>query len=149
MDTDSDGTFDCDELPAVAATTASADTGEDGTNASFGVKLNSPPDGDVILLIESTDSGEGIVSPATVTFTSLNWHADQTVNIAGVDDDEADGNQSYLVRLTVDAELTTDTTGYANLDPVEFEVINRDNDREPEVRKITNNSCFINSLGIQ
>ena len=36
-------------------------------------------------------------SPATSTFTSANWHLEQTVTVTGVNDAVADGTQSYTI----------------------------------------------------
>jgi parallel beta-helix repeat protein len=126
VDSDYDGIVDRNETPGIIASTVGGNTGEDGTSITFDVRLNSPPDGDVILFIESTDDSEGTVSPITLTFTTLNWSTDQTVTVIGVDDDMVDGDQTYYVQVTVDSDNTQDTTGYLDLDEVDISVTNTD-----------------------
>ncbi|MDM8536732.1 FG-GAP-like repeat-containing protein [Desulfobacterales bacterium HSG17] len=123
--TDNDG-------PGFTLNPISGPTGEDGTGATFTVKLNSQPDGSVVLDVSSSDTGEGTVSPATLSFTDADWNTAQTVTITGVDDNIADGNQLYIIQLTLNTSETSDTTGYAALDPAEVNVSNTDNEAEPE-----------------
>ncbi len=103
----------------------SGNTTEVGGTATFNVKLNSQPTDDVVIAVTSSNTGEGIVSPADLTFTSLNWNADQTVTVAGADDDLADGSQSFDIFL--EAATSTDI-GYNGLDPADVTVVNTDDD---------------------
>src|SRR5688572_26286263 len=94
---------------------------EAGSETSFTVVLNAEPGDDVTISVESSDVSEGTVSPATLTFTSENWDAPQTVLVTGVDDAIADGNVSFDVELTVTAgdntyeDLVLDPVAVANL----------------------------------
>ncbi|MCP4685650.1 MAG: calcium-binding protein, partial [bacterium] len=117
-----------DESAGFIISEISNDTVEDGTTATFTVKLTSEPDGDVALDVASSDTGEGAVSPVSLTFTADNWEAEQTVTATGVDDDVADDNQTFTVQLAIDTDNTTDTTGYAGLGPDDVEVINIDDE---------------------
>ena len=110
----------------VSATTLS--TSEIGTSDGYTIVLNTQPDGDVVIDLSSADTNEGLVAPATLTFTARNWNAVQTVFVTPVDDLLIDGNQTYNIVMAVDASATVDTTGYAllTLDPVA--VTNADND---------------------
>ena len=45
----------------------------------------------------SSNTAEGTVSPASLTFTSANWNAPQTVTVKGVNDNVADGMQPYKI----------------------------------------------------
>src|SRR5207244_555444 len=47
-------------------------TTEAGGSASFTIKLNSQPTGTVVIGLSSSDTTEGTVSPASVTFTAAN-----------------------------------------------------------------------------
>ena len=79
-------------------------TTESGETATFAVKLESKPTGDVVLGVASSDTTEGTVSPSSLTFTDSNWDTAQTVTLTGVDDaptNPADGDRSYTVTLTV------------------------------------------------
>ena len=54
-------------------------TSEDGSTAAVAVSLATGPTGDVVLDVASSDTTQGTVSPAMLTFTSTNWNTAQTV----------------------------------------------------------------------
>jgi hypothetical protein len=67
---------------------------------TFNVVLNSAPASDVTINpIVSTDTGEVIVSTATLTFTTANWDVPQTITVTGVDDAAVDGMQAVTVNM--------------------------------------------------
>ncbi|MBT4287176.1 MAG: hypothetical protein HOD92_07535, partial [Deltaproteobacteria bacterium] len=103
----------------------SGNSSESGGSATFTVKLNTQPTNDVIINISSNDMGEGIVDKSSLVFTSENWNASQTVTVTGVDDDIADGNQSFSIIL---GTATSTDTKYNGLDPSDVSVINVDNE---------------------
>lgn len=72
-------------------------TAEWGEKALLRIKLNADPEGEVQLVIESEDTGEGSVTPGSLTFDRSNWQTYQHVEIIGVDDDQQDGDQTYRV----------------------------------------------------
>jgi large repetitive protein len=74
-------------------------TTEAGGSTKFSVVLNSQPTADVVIPVESSDTTEGTVNKAALTFTSANWAAPQEVTVTGVDDKVADGLQGYSVQL--------------------------------------------------
>ena len=100
-------------------------TTESGGTATFTVKLNRQPTADVAVSVSSSDTEEGTVSPASLTFTSQNWDNLQTVTVTGVDDNVIDGDQNYTVKL---AAAVSDDPFYNNLKPDDVAVVNRDND---------------------
>jgi hypothetical protein len=100
-------------------------TFESGAMTTFGIALNSPPSKDVTIALSSSNEAEGIVTPAAVTFTDLNWMAPQVITITGVNDDRVDGNQPYLI---VTSEAQSEDAGYGGLEVPDAEVINIDND---------------------
>jgi large repetitive protein len=100
-------------------------TTEQGGSATFTVVLLSQPTQDVTVPLHSSNTNEGTLSPASVTFTAANWAAPRTVTITGVDDRVADGTQPYTV-LT-DAATSKDAK-YAGLDAMDVPVRNVDND---------------------
>jgi hypothetical protein len=100
-------------------------TTEAGGEARFTIVLNSKPNDKVAIDLSSSLPTEGVVSPATVTFTSTNWNAPQTVTVTGIDDSVADGNQPYLVRT---AKAQSMDRGYADLDGPDVKVSNGDDD---------------------
>ena len=104
----------------------SGDTGEDGSQATFTVKLNSQPTDDVTIAVSSSDEGEGTVSPASLTLTFADWDASiHIVTVTGIDDGLADGGVTFTVVLA--AASSTDGN-YNNLDPDDVTVTNTDND---------------------
>src|SRR6185369_11997072 len=70
-------------------------TTEAGGTASFTVALRSQPTADVVIPVASSDTTEGVVSAASLTFTAANWSVAQTVIVTGVDDAAQDGNVAY------------------------------------------------------
>ena len=73
----------------------SNDTDESTATATFTVRLASQPTADVTIYVTSSDTGEGERSGAsTLTFSSSNWSAEQTVTVTGVADNLSDGDQS-------------------------------------------------------
>jgi subtilisin-like proprotein convertase family protein len=91
-------------------------TTESGEQVTFTVALNAKPSADVHIALSSSDSTEGTVSPAELVFTKSNFAAPQSVVVAGVDDDEADGNAVFQVVFAV---TSTDVTyGHAQLPDV-------------------------------
>ena len=100
-------------------------TTENGGTASFSVVLNSQPTADVIIGLSSSDTTEGTLSTASLTFTAADWNVAQTVTVTGVDDAIVDGNVAYSV-LTA-AAVSTDAA-YNGLDADDVSLINTDND---------------------
>ena len=72
---------------------------EAGGTDTFTVKLNSEPTADVTVAVSSLDTGEGTVSPNTLTFTTGNWNDNQTVTVTGANDHVDDGDQTYNIVL--------------------------------------------------
>jgi uncharacterized repeat protein (TIGR01451 family) len=98
-------------------------TDESGLAASFTIVLRSQPVGDVTIALSSSDASEGAVSPASVTFTTANWSAPQTVIVTGVDDPFVDGDVAFAIRT---AAAISDDPSYAGLDAPDASVVNHD-----------------------
>ena len=58
---------------------------ENGTTDTFTIVLTAEPLSNVILTLQSTDTGEATVTE-TLTFTPADWNTPQTVTVTGVDD---------------------------------------------------------------
>ena len=114
-----------DETAGFIISSISGDTGEDGTQATFTAKLTSQPTDDVTIGISSSDTTEGTVNSSSLTFTSDNWNAIQTVTVTGVNDAAKDGNQSFNIVL---ATASSDDTDYNELNPDDVAIINVDDD---------------------
>ena len=113
----------------------SGNTTEVGGSAIFLVKLATKPAADVSLPVSSSDTGEGTVSPTSLTFTSVDWNFNQTVTVTGVSDFIDDGDQSFTIILGTPSSSDPD---YVGLDPINVTVINIDIDQTaPQVSAIT------------
>ncbi len=108
----------------VAPTTGLVTT-EAGGTATFNVHLNTQPSASVTIPVSSSNTGEGTVSPSSLTFDPGNWNVDQTVTITGVDDLVADGNMPYTIVL---APAQSTDTSYNGLTSSAVSVVNMDND---------------------
>lgn len=121
------GCSDSKRRPAHGVTVSplSSATTEAGTQASFSVVLDTRPDSNVVIPFESADLSEGTISPDSLTFTPVNWNAPQSIMVTGVDDDLADGNQTYSIQplATVSTHLV-----YHNLELEEIPVTNVDDE---------------------
>ena len=109
----------------VVSPTSGLTTTEAGGTATFTVRLNSQPTANVTIGLTSSDTTEGTVSPASLTFTTANWALPQTITITGVDDSVADGNIAYTI---VTAAATSTDTKYNGLNAADVSVTNTDND---------------------
>ena len=117
--------FDDDSAGVTITPVTGLVTSEKGLPCSFTVALNTEPTGEVSIGFTSSNTKEGTVSPAKLTFTSANWKALQTVNVTGVDDDAPDGNQPFKIAV---AQLETPDDRYRTIDPPDLDVINVDNE---------------------
>jgi large repetitive protein len=100
---------------------------ESGLTATFTVRLNSQPEANVLVGLSSSDTGEGTVAPAALTFTPVNWASPQVVTVTGINDDLDDGGQLFTI-VTAPAVAAGDTTGYSGIDAANVSVTNTDND---------------------
>lgn len=99
---------------------------EAGSTANVTIKLTSQPTANVVIPVSSSNIAEGTVSPATLTFTSVNWNVAQSITVSGVNDDVDDGDSSWTVVLGPDA--STADLGYKNLNPVDVPATTTDDD---------------------
>lgn len=106
-------------------------TGEGGVNTTFTMVLTQMPSANVSVGVSSSDTTEGTVSPASITFTAGacpgpgNWCVPQTVNVNGANDAVLDGNIGYTI---VTAAATSTDGNYSGLDPSDVTATNNDND---------------------
>lgn len=108
---------------AIIASTISSYTDESGKTAFFTVHLNIAPAANVTIPVSSSNLNKGTVSTSLLTFTSANYSSDQTVTVTGVDDNIADGNQSYSIVL---GTTTSTDDNFNALDPADVSVTNVD-----------------------
>ena len=102
-------------------------TTEAGGTATFTIVLKTNPGllNTVSVGLSSNNVGEGTVSPASVSFNSLNWNTPQTVTVTGVNDAVADGNVAYKI---VTAPAVSGSGSYNGKNPADVSVTNLDND---------------------
>jgi uncharacterized delta-60 repeat protein len=99
---------------------------EDADTDDFTLVLNAQPASDVVLSVVSSDTGEVTTGSATVTFTTSNWSAAQTVTLTGVNDDIDDGNVNSTITIAVvDGSSSNE---FDNVADQSFTVANTDND---------------------
>ena len=103
---------------------ADDDRGGGGT-ATFTVVLASEPTANVTVGLSSSDTTEGTVSPASLTFTAANWSTPQTVTVTGVNDAIDDGDVGYTI---VTAAATSSDATYSGFNAADVSVSNTDND---------------------
>ncbi len=118
---------DDDVAEITVGTPTGISTSEAGTSVTFTVVLRSQPTADVAIPIASTNTAEGTVSPASLTFTAASWSTPQTVTVTGADDFVADGTQPYAV--TVGPAASADAL-YAALPASSLPFTNEDDDVE-------------------
>jgi subtilisin-like proprotein convertase family protein len=103
-------------------------TTESGGQASFGVQLTTAPTANVTIGISSSDTTEGTVDVASLTFTPANWNLSHTVTITGVEDLDADGNVEYTIITTA---ATSADPKYNGLNASDVQVTNLDDEQAP------------------
>ncbi|SMN02064.1 Alkaline phosphatase [uncultured Candidatus Thioglobus sp.] len=99
----------------------SGSTSEAGGTATFSIVLDTQPTADVTIALSSSDTTEGMVSTAPISFTTSDWNIAQTVTVTGENDEEEDGNIDYSISKIA---TSTDTryngisanTGMTNVD---------------------------------
>ena len=74
--------------------------------------------------LSSSNTAEGTVGPS-LTFTSANWNAPQTVTVTGVNDALDDGDIAYTI---VTAAATSADVLYNGINAADVAVTNTDND---------------------
>ncbi|HQL79491.1 MAG TPA: DNRLRE domain-containing protein [Verrucomicrobiota bacterium] len=120
------GCLNADNEAGISVSATSLTTSEGGLQATFQVALNTAPTtDDTTIGLASSDTTEGTVEPASLTFTSLNWSNAQTVTITGVDDAVIDGDIAYTI---VTGAATSTDPAYNGLDALDVGVVNLDND---------------------
>ncbi|MBF0350518.1 MAG: hypothetical protein HQM11_05775 [SAR324 cluster bacterium] len=110
---------------AFTVTAISGETSETGKQATFKIELKNKPTADVSLKISSSDLSEGQVSPDNLVFTTDNWNKKQKVTVTGVDDQEADGTQTYSVLF---GDAVSADSAYNGIRPNHVEIKNLDNE---------------------
>lgn len=114
-----------------------AETSESGISFIANVVLNSKPESDVIIPLQSSNIREGIVMPSSLVFTPDNWSEPQSIQIQGVNDCAPDGDINYNISL---GPAQSEGLDYVDVDPDDISLINLDND-EPDPTNSTVHIC--------
>lgn len=123
---DVSGTNLDDEQAALVLTgPTSATTTEAGGFVTFAVALQTAPSETVTVAIASDDPGEGIATPAMLTFTPSDWNTPKAVSVTGIDDVVADGDQPYSILLGPSVSIDTHYNGTAS---ASVPLLNQDDD---------------------
>ncbi|MFH1021960.1 MAG: choice-of-anchor Q domain-containing protein [Planctomycetota bacterium] len=101
-------------------------TTEAGGTDTFDVVLDCEPTANVVINLSSTDTSEGTVLPASLTFTAGDWSTPQTVTVTGADDAGVDGNVGFTILTsaaasadpTYNGKTVSDVTATNNDDDV-------------------------------
>jgi hypothetical protein len=102
------GTITDNDTAGVLVSKPSLTVSESGTMESFTVQLNSEPTASITVTVGSGDTGEGAVSPVTLTFTAADWDDPQTVTLTGVNDVIIDGDINYSLTLNPEGDAAYD-----------------------------------------
>ncbi len=117
--------LDNDQANIIVNSTAALVTSESGAQARFTLVLTTLPSDTVTVPIRSSNSNEGIPSPASIIFTRATWNQPQVVTVTGVDDALLDGDVTYTI--ITDAAISNDAK-YNGINAADVQVLNRDND---------------------
>ena len=93
----------------------------EGATATYTVKLDTAPTGDVTVAIASNNTEAATVSPASLTFMPTDWNTAQTVTVTGVEDDDRTDESVTLSNNPSGAE-------YDSVDTVSVDLRVGDND---------------------
>ncbi len=118
-------TTDDDAVSLKIETSGATEVSESGTTDTFIVTLGSEPTGDIGISISSNNENEGTVNPTSLVFSTANWNSPQTVTVTGMDDNVADGDQTFDIVLTHSSGYTSN---YNSLSPHEVRVTTTDDD---------------------
>ena len=92
-----------DDTRGVTLSTAAVSPGEGGS-ATYTAVLDSAPTGSVTVTPAVTGDSDVTVTPATLTFTAVNWSTAQTVTVEAAEDDDATGDTATVAHTVAGAD---------------------------------------------
>ena len=101
------------------------ETTQAGGTAQFTVSLESPPAANVTIPLSSSDTTQGTVSPASLTFTPADWNVPQIATVTGVNNGIAGGNTAYSI---VTGPTVSQDPAYNGLNPSDASLTNMNTD---------------------
>lgn len=117
--------IDNDMASVIVTPTSGVTATEGGASGSFTIALASQPTADVTVALTSSDYAQAGHAPASVTFTSSNWNAPQTVTVSAADDSNDDGDM--VVSIITSSAVSADSN-YNGLNVSDVSVTIVDND---------------------
>ncbi len=120
-------TYRDDEVPELEIGNTLNQLFEGGTPAVFTIRLTRVPSGEVTVTLTNDEDNniDLMVSPVSLTFTTLNWADWQTVTVSAQDNSKIDGNNQQFIRVAASGgDVST---------VVELVTINYSDDDIPEV----------------
>jgi hypothetical protein len=111
-------------LPGFVVNPTTLTTSQSGATASFSVALTTLPAASVTINLTNGDPTQGSLSQSSLTFTTANWNSAQTVTVTGLNDNVANGNQTYQITGTA----TSTDSNYNNLAMTPVTVTNTQTD---------------------
>lgn len=114
-----------DDSASILVAPLSLVTSEDGGRGEFRVRLGARPGAAVRIVLGSIDASEWRVLATDVRLDAGNWSEGVSVTVEGVDDTEADGTVSGVLRL-LPAESAD--PNFHGIDPADVQLQNLDND---------------------
>jgi len=98
---------------------------EAGGTDTFAVFLTSQPLAEVNIGLSSSNTLEGIVSPANLMFAPGDWNSAQTVTVTGMDDSDPDGAVIFNIII---ATSFSDDPAYNGINASDVQIVNLDDD---------------------
>lgn len=114
-----------DDVASMDVTAAGSVTSEQGASVAVNVSLGSEPVEDVRVPLSVTEEREASTDLDELVFTATNWNVPQTVVVTGLDDDYADGDRAYILRV---GAAESDDPIYAALATQDIALTNEDDD---------------------
>ena len=106
-----------DDPPGISVSPVTGTTTENGlTTVAITIVLLSAPSADVVIPVSSSNTAEGTLDKAELTFTTTDWNVGQVVTVTGVNDDVDDGDIQYSLVTGVGQSSDVDYGGMEILD---------------------------------
>ena len=116
---------DDDPLPPdITVAPRSLSVAEDGGTATYTVRLDTVPTGDVTVTVTSSLPSAATVDQPSLTFTAADWNTPQTVTVTGVDDDRLNATNKRSATIS----HTASGGGYGSVTAPDVSVTVTDDD---------------------
>ncbi len=113
-------------MPGFSVNSSSGETSEDGDTFLLTITINTRPTAPVTVVLSSSDTTEGTISPETLTFSGdVRTH---TVTVTGIDDNIVDGDVEYGISSS---SVVSQDPVYNGLSVPTVSMVNFDNDTAP------------------